>query len=212
MGALIPDSTPVPMPWDWAQLYGLLSNAWAEKADSGVPEPPVPLILAGAAFSSAMAIRQRWVELIHWSNNNGFAEIFLEALPPPPLEDVATRIAGVSVDGSGWCPEFGEQNHEPKIRPSKEAVAAALKTLQAQWAEVVGHKISSHTRPHRFTGSKLRRLVVIADENYSPPWGSWYFIEKNPRTFTAFRKSINAAISPLEVDTVTFTSAQQSNQ
>ena len=204
MGTLIHDSTPVPKPVDWARMHSLLSKAWKEKADPTIPQPPVPLILAGAAFSKASDIRQRWKALIWWTNDHGFSEALLGALTPPPVEDIAERIAGVSEDGQGWWPTFGDQYEKPKIRPSRDSVAAALKTLHEHWPDVAGPEISPHTKPYRFSGSKSRRLVVIADEAYAPPWGSWSFISKNPRTFTSFREAVNSAISPLAVDVITF--------
>jgi hypothetical protein len=59
----------------------------------GIPAPPVPLILAGAAFSTASAIRQRWNDLFDWAATHGLMATLLALLPPPPDIDVAANIA-----------------------------------------------------------------------------------------------------------------------
>jgi hypothetical protein len=204
MSQLVPLSTPVPSPEDWARLHALMLHLWREREDPEIPKPPVPLILAGAAFSSARDIRRRWGDFICWANENALAELFLGALPPAPTEDFAERLAGVSEEGRGWWPSFGEQYHEPKKRPSKESAAAALRRLIEGWPQVAGHEIAPYTRPVCFRGSKLRRLVVFADVDSLPPWGSWSYIRFNPLSFTNFRKSVNVAIAPLEVDVIDF--------
>ena len=90
----VSESTPVPRPSDWARLHQLLEVAWKSGDRSAVPEPPVPLILAGAAFSTASEIRQRWIDLVRWANSHGYADLLFANLPPPPDIDVAGRIAG----------------------------------------------------------------------------------------------------------------------
>lgn len=94
--------TPVPLPHDWAHVHALLAEAQRSAAEPNIPNPPVPLILAGAAFSSANQIRRRWTDLVEWANTYGFVEILRAALPPPPDFDVADHFAGASEDGSGW--------------------------------------------------------------------------------------------------------------
>ena len=204
MEKIVPTSTPVPMPADWAKLHAALIEAWMVKNDSNVPKPPVPLILAGAASSTASAIRGRWVELIEWANTYGFSRILSAQMPRPPQIDVADSIAGVTKDGRGWWPEYGEQYHEPKKKPSPEAVLAAIEELGKRWSAIVGAELAKHTKPLRFTGHKSRRLLVAADPGESPPWGNWWSATKNPKAFTTFRKAINAAIDPMEVDEITF--------
>ena len=196
------------MPPDWAKIHAALSEAWERRADSNIPKPPVPLILAGAAFSSASEIRRRWIDFVDWANDFGFAEVLHANLGRAPEIDVAEQIAGVSEDGRGWWPVYGEQFHKPKLKPSKEAVASALKLLSTRWAEIAGDELARFTRPLKFTGRKYRRLVVCADPEFRPPWGSWYFAFDNPRAFTRFRRAVNDAISPLEVDVIDFATHQ----
>src|SRR5688572_1940656 len=123
MQTYVPEATPVPNPHDWARLHSLLTRAWAAKQDKRIPKPPVPLVLAGAAFSTAEAIRRRWRDMVAWANEHGFAPVLLAHLPPLPDGDVAEKIAGVSADGRAWWPEYGEQHHPARPKPSKQALA-----------------------------------------------------------------------------------------
>jgi hypothetical protein len=203
---------PVPLPADWAKIHSQLSKAWILKEDRQIPKPPVPLILAGAAFSSADDIRARWIDLIVWANEYGFSSVLITNLPESPDYDVAERIAGVSADGKGWWPEIGEQFHKPKKMPSKDKIFETMKRLKVEWEEIVGIELGKATIPKKFTGKKARRLVVIANPYFTPPWGSWYSASRNPNAFSTFRKTINAAISPMEVDDIDFTTESWPNK
>ncbi len=207
-----PTKTPVPMPDDWAAIHTVLYQLWQATNDPRIPCPPVPLILGGAAFSSAATIRQRWDDLIQWASLHGFADHLAIHLPPAPIYDVAERIAGVSEDGHGWWPEYGEQFHDPKQKPSLEVMSANFESLVKNWQQIVGQELSGSTRPLKFTGRKHRRLLVSANPLASPPWGSWFSVYSNPRAFTAFRSVINRAISPMEVDDVTFITERWLNE
>jgi len=204
METVVPTTTPVPMPADWAAIHAALTRLWQSNDDPTIPKPPVPLILAGAAFSPATAIRQRWVDLIQWANAHGFADHLASHLPPPPSFDVADQIAGVSEDGRGWWPVLGEQFHKPKQKPSHEVVSATFQRLVENWPNIVGQELADSTKPLKFTGRKQCRLLVAANPSVSPPWGSWLSVRSNPSAFTALRRAINSAISPMEVDDVTF--------
>ncbi|MBU2511704.1 DUF721 domain-containing protein [bacterium] len=203
---------PVPLPADWTKIHSQLSKLWILKKDRQIPKPPVPLILAGAAFSSADDIRARWIELINWANEYGFSSVLIKNLPESPDYDVAERIAGVSADGKGWWPEIGEQFHQPKEKPSKEIILKTSERLKFEWKEIVGIELGKETIPKKFTGKKARRLVVIANPDFTPSWGSWYSASKNPKAFLKFRKTINAAISPMEVDDIEFNTEFWSNK
>jgi hypothetical protein len=68
METVVQTTTPVPMPADWVAIHVALTNLWQSKDDPSISEPPVPLILAGAAFSSATAIRlTSAIETEQWS-------------------------------------------------------------------------------------------------------------------------------------------------
>ena len=201
---------PVPIPADWDRIHSRLAQARSLRSAIDTPEPPVPLILAGAAFSAAGAIRKRWSDLVEWSVTYGYLDLLLTNLPPAPDIDVADSIAGVSDDGRGWLPEWGEQNHPPKGRPPPDVVRATLSRLQERWPEVVGPALASSTRPIRLSGHKRRRIVVAADPSVAPPWGSWYSTQRYPQAFTQFRCAVNAAIAPMEVDEIDFSLDQWS--
>ena len=204
MGKIISTEIPVPLPADWTKIHNQLLKEMMHRNDKKIPEPPVPLILAGASFSRASDIRARWIDLINWVNEFGFFSAFLENLTKPPSYDVAERIAGVSPDGKGWWPEIGEQFHPPKKKPSKEIILSTLNHLKIEWEEIVGIEIGRETSPKKFTGKKSRRLVIVANPEFTPPWGSWYSASNNPNAFSKFRKAINNAISPMEVDNIDF--------
>lgn len=204
MHGLVPLSTPVPIPVEWARMHCLLAEAWKVKADPAIPQPPTPLILSGAAFSKASDIRRRWAEFIEWANSYGHSAVLFAALPSPPHEDVAQQIAGVGENSLRWWPTFGEQFHQPKDKPSRELVKTTFQKLHDCWPKVAGPELAAHTKPLYFTGHKSRRLVVAANPNILPPWGSWYFASSNLRSFTTFRKGANSVIAPMEVDVIDF--------
>jgi hypothetical protein len=167
------------------------------------------MILAGAAFSTADQIRRRWQDLVEWSNRNGFSDELKSLLPcSSPKIDVAKSLAGVSDDGTGWWPVWGEQNHEPKERPSRELVREVFDNLMKNWMKIVGAELGGSTKPLRFTGRKSRRLLVAADLRVTPPWGSWYSASIDPNAFRQFRKKINEAIVPMEVDDIGFNTSE----
>lgn len=203
---IVPEDTPVPMPADWAKLHQLMIQARNQRSDIALADPPVPLILAGAAFSSATEIRRRWKDLVRWANEFGFGELLARNLPEPPHRDVAEDIAGVAPDGRTWWHE--SSYHEPSIRPSITAITTARGRLKQQWATIVGVELARTTKPMRFTGRKFRRLLVVADPNASPPWGSWHMIVKERASFATVRKAVNVAISPLVVDHIEFVTAR----
>jgi hypothetical protein len=160
--------------------------------------------LAGAAFSSAASIRRRWSDLIDWAKAYGFESEFIAELPPPPSEDVAARIAGVSEGGGGWWNSFEMKFHEPKEKPSREDSSIALEKLLSNWLAIAGPYLGENTLPLALTGKKSRRLVVAANPSVDPPWGTWNSYAENQAAFTLFRQAVNAAIAPLEVDVVHF--------
>jgi hypothetical protein len=196
----VPEDTPVPYPSDWARLHSLLVEARRRRNDLDVSFPPVPLILAGAACSTAAEIRERWRELIRWANDRGFGALLAANLPDLPDRDIAKSIAGA--DGGPWWHEYSHR--KPRVRPSSADEAAALTLVCHRWTEIVGEEMARSTKPLRFTGSKRRRLVVSADPQKTPPWGSWSAITTAADSFAKLRRSINAAIAPMEIDHIDF--------
>jgi hypothetical protein len=100
--------------------------------------------------------------------------------------------------GPTYCP----WDFTSKTRPSEAEVGQALSVLTDGWCSIVGPPLASVTCPLSFTGKKKRRLLVFADPQITPPWGSWFALASGAqrRAFTQFRKAVNDAISPLHVD------------
>src|SRR5215831_14752407 len=60
-------------------------------------------------------------------------------------------------------------------------------------------------------GKKARRLVIYAEGIAIPPWGGWTYLssdESKRRTFTQFRRAVNAALAPHQVDHIEFITKQ----
>lgn len=204
MSDLLPTTIPVPMPVDWSRIHGLLAKARRDSGLEAIPEPPIPLILSGASVSKPSWIRAQWIELLEWANQYGYADLVMKNLPPPPAVDVAEDLAGITEDGRQWWPEVGNQNHDPKERPSADQLRDLLTKLSESWEQVVGVELAAHTKAIAFTGRKRRHLVVAADPGVIPPWGDWSYIRINPQSFSAFRRAINDALAPFSVDHVSF--------
>lgn len=65
-----------PFPWKWSGIYDKLHQAWIERSDEEVPEPPHLL----PALSDDRHRQERWQETVEWAETYGF-EI------PPLSED-----------------------------------------------------------------------------------------------------------------------------
>ena len=103
---------PVPLPGEWTKIYQELVQLRKQRNDPSIPEPPTPLILAGAAFSTASEIRNRWSKLIEWANQYGFVEEMKNLIPPSPDFDVAEKIAGISKKSDRyWWEELGNEEN-----------------------------------------------------------------------------------------------------
>lgn len=165
----------------------------------------MPLIVAGAAFSSARDIRARWAKYLDWAAAHGFMDMLMERYQPPEGRDYAERAAGVSEYGRGWWPDSTYWNSDPRTKPTSEQLVIAFTAMQSQWIKIAGDELARYTRPIAFTGKKKRRLVVAVDADYSPKWGTWTSFEADPAAFRDFRSAVNAVIRPVEVDHIDFT-------
>jgi ankyrin repeat protein len=93
---MISISTPLPYPYDWANIHKKMMELWRENRNRSIPEPLTPLILGGADDSTPSEIRQRWETHINWINKHGFYEEIKKILPTSsPDYDVAAKIAGI---------------------------------------------------------------------------------------------------------------------
>jgi hypothetical protein len=186
-------------PNSWGDYYKRLSR-YSELNECNPPSPPVPLILAGWHLTNDFDKRTRWKETVDWADANGCSHL-LDGVDDEDwycVEELSTFT---------WGPWPHGANTEPRERPSPEELREHLESLSSRWPEVVGVELATATRPESFTGRKARRLVVVADGDASPPWGSWSELSVNEverMEFTRFRSAVNAAIAPHEVDHIDF--------
>jgi hypothetical protein len=158
-------------------------------------------------YSNDIDKRARWQEMVCWAEANGCTH--LTDVPSARFHKTAHPTAHKMGPAGG--PLYRTWNFEEKQRPSTPEVAAALEALRADWDAIAGPELAEATEPLRFTGAKQRRLVVAARAGHRPPWGGWTWRSKSPtirRAFTDFRRAINEAISPLEIDHVGFSVAE----
>jgi hypothetical protein len=159
----------------------------------------MPLVLAGWIYSSDRDKQQRWEQTMEWAAHHGFAH-----LVPSLSEEEYYSTEQLSTS-------YPEQHYRPdryaiRERPSSEAIADALRLLKRDWPVIAGPELAAVCEPDSITGTKGRRLVVVVFREHNPPWGSWHSLSSGPQrqTFTAFRKRINDAISPVYVDHIDF--------
>jgi len=191
---------PKPMPWNHV-FECLTSQARIRRCMP--PSPPIPLILAGWAYSNDIEKLQRWEETVVWATNNGCPEMVEIRDEDFYYVDEPTFYTV----GPGGGPMYKPWDFEEKVRPLPNQLAASLETLKSDWKEGAGQELARVTRPLAFTGVKARRLLVQADDRARPPWGGWSHlsaVRSKRQTFTRFRASINRAIAPHEVDHVDF--------
>lgn len=114
------------MPQDWSRLWSTLKQEVEDRALQGVPEPPKPMILAGATFSTPAEVRARWVELVNWCEKWGLVQVAAESLPEPPGYDVAERIG----HARGQSPEWWEPQfpiHDAAYHGSVETIVDSIR-------------------------------------------------------------------------------------
>lgn len=199
-----------PKPIPWRDVFERLS-AYARKHPCVPPAPPIPLILAGWAFSNDIDKMRRWEDTVTWAARNSCSD--LVAVPDAEFYCV-DEPTSYSVGPLGG-PMYRPWDFEVKGRPSTEELSRHLTTLTSHWRDIVGPELARSTRPLAFSGAKARRLLVQADAAVSPPWGGWSHlsaVESKRRCFTRFRASINRAIDPHEVDHVDFTTGGPAEQ
>lgn len=186
-----------PNPTQWHRVYQRVMAAWSD-CGSKPPEPPVPLILGGWAFSSDRDKEQRWGALVAWANERGLAHL-IPLIPEDDWYCVRTYSTPPEWHYSGTV-------HPKQVRPSNVDLTRYFAQLKSDWIELAGPVVGLHTRPLEFTGRRRRRLLVLADARGAPPWGDWntFRPSANRESFTAFRRAVNARISPHCVDSIDF--------
>ncbi|WP_243544882.1 hypothetical protein [Pseudodesulfovibrio tunisiensis] len=61
----------------WHKIHQKLNIAWERKGGEG-ERPPIPLILAGWAYSDDYEKAIRWRQTVEWAENNSLADIIPE--------------------------------------------------------------------------------------------------------------------------------------
>ncbi|MDO8684699.1 MAG: DciA family protein [Armatimonadota bacterium] len=191
-----------PFPVKWSEIYRILDMNWREAGGKGLP-PPIPLILAGWFYSNDVEKKARWDATMAWAESRGFSHLI------PQLSEGDTYIVNELTNhevGPMGGPMYLLWSFTPKTKPLKVEVDNAFGLLRDHWGEIVGTELAQITRPLRLTGRKYRRLLVQADANVVPTWGSWSTLhcDERRRSFTQFRRAVNEAIKPLYVDHVDF--------
>ena len=191
-----------PNPAVWNEIHQRLSEFWEKNKLPG-PPPPTPLILNGWSYSNDIEKHERWTETLMWATKNG-CERLLGSLSESDYHQV-NEMSSYDI-GPGGGPLYLAWNSEPRKKPDQEFLSKAIRGLQEQWSTVVGIELSNITYPVSFTGEKGRRLLVFADPSTKPSWGEWNKLDenKNRRAFSRFRKAVNEAIHPHEVDHIDF--------
>ena len=190
-----------PQPSIWNDVYKRLLEVAAARPE--LRRPPVPLILAGWAYSNDTEKMRRWEMTVQWAKEAGCEEI-IAAIADEDFRFV--QAPSNHTVGPLGGPMYRAWDFESKDRPEESALEAALAKLSAEWPEIaVG--FAADTRPLCFCGNKARKLMVTFFTDALPPWGKWHqlsHVEAERRTFTAFREAVNRAIAPLEVDHIDF--------
>jgi len=196
-----------PMPEHWNSVYERLSQI-VESSSQVIPKPPTPLILAGWVFTNDLEKKGRWHETIEWAEKWGGSEI-IHTVTPEMMYQV--EVPTEYIVGPYGGPMHLSWNSDPLPVVRDEDAEGAISRLKSNWGKIVGPELSAVTNPIRLTGSKMRRLLVYADQNHIPAWGSWTMLADSPqrREFTKFRSAINEAICPLMVDHVDFIHEKQ---
>jgi hypothetical protein len=185
-----------PMPDTWNKIFIDLLNAWKQNPRGKGP-PPTPLILTGWNFSGDFEKNAVWEATNQWANEMDLSHLI------PELTDEQSYF--VSTMQSYSCrSEFW--NYSPREKPAKGEIDIAIKKLKDNWGSIVGPELAEITAPECFTGKKSRRLLVSANFATNPPWGTWSkkSAGEKGKAFTMFRRDINEAISPMEIDHIDF--------
>ena len=69
-----------PRPDVWHKIHTALKGAWTEMGSRGSP-PPIPLILAGWAYSEDSDKKKRWAQTVEWARHQGLERLILELTP-----------------------------------------------------------------------------------------------------------------------------------
>jgi hypothetical protein len=189
-----------PNPRRWHEIYERLRTVCQQRSLS---LPPVPLILNGWVYSNDTEKAERWNATAKWATDNGLPDLVV--LNPSDWYSVNTP--STCEIGPFGGPMYLPWRFTPSARPSFERVQSAMDALNTNWTVIAG-EFASYTTPLRFTGTKMRRLLVsVAGTAPLPPWGDdWNCLasDHRRRAFTVFRQNVNEIIAPMQVDHIDF--------
>jgi hypothetical protein len=199
-----------PMPSRWDEVYKELIK-YSKQRLCSPPVPPIPLILGGWAYSNDEEKMERWRKTSNWAIENGCAELAEIADKDFYKVENPTNYAV----GPAGGPMYRPWDSETKPKCTSQETIQYLQLLRSRWSEIVGNKLAEATMPFALTGAKGRRLLVSANFDVSPPWGTWTSLsndETQRSTFTSMRKAVNHAIQPHEVDHIDFMPMNKANE
>ena len=148
--------------------------------------------------------KERREQTVEWAKREGYSDLITQIPDDDYLyvDEVSTYQIG-PLGG----PMYRLWDFEPKFRPTNEELVRFLKRLKKDWPSIAGERMSAITEPTKFTGRKARRLLVRVTSDGEPPWGGWHSrsnISVQRLAFTKFRRQVNAALKPHEVDHIDF--------
>lgn len=196
-----------PRPSDWANVHQKLERI-ARFRKCTPPNPPKPLILSGWHYSNDIQKRDRWQQTVDWAKKNNCSELIANI---PSDNFYRVEIPTDFQVGPLGGPMFRPWDFTSKAKPSNDALKKAMETLSDHWPHIAGLYLAKLTRPQSIRGPKGRRLIVEVTSLGDAPWGTWSTLssERQKRqAFTEFRRSVNQAIAPHEVDHIDFVSVE----
>ena len=184
-------------------------SSFAE-ANPCVPDsPPKLLILAGWTYSNDLQRARRWSEYVHWAEANGCPELVAIC----PTDFYVTDNPTSHEIGPMGGRLYPHATHDPKPYPDKLELLIMITKLEDSWASIAGTPLAGATKPLKFTGEKSRALLVVANSEFTPAWGSWTHLSQTKAdraVFSELRTNVNAAIYPHKVDHIKFKVGHQS--
>ena len=192
-----------PKPLVWSKVF-LDLEGFAQFHPCTPGSPPKPLILGGWTYSNDAEKLARWQDTVSWASRNGCAPV-VEAVSDADFYYVEA-LTTYTVGPTGG-PMYLPWSFTPKPKVSDADRHSLLERLRQNWEKVASPELASATCPIALTGAKARRLLVHVAPGSSAPWGNWSSLSHRAelrRSFTRFRASVNAALSPHHVDHIDF--------
>ena len=190
-----------PKPMVWQSIHRRLLSIAEGKPE--LSKPPVPLILAGWAYTNDLQKMDRWSQTVSWAEEADCSDIINTLVEEEfyYTEDVSNYDIG-PLGG----PLFRPWDSIAKCPLDSTEKEKTLHNLKKYWPDIAPG-FSGSTEPIALTGKKARRLLVLVLKDIQPPWGKWdnlSHIKEKRLKFTFFRSAVNEIIQPHEVDHIDF--------